>query len=112
MTGFQENINPEEIAARERLYGGSLPDWCVSGKDLPDIYQVVSETLTIKGSNAIDLNCLLAILEESGVSPDQVDKIWDVVSKEVPGQLNQLELRLLLGLVALAQVKIIIIIII
>ena len=112
MTGFEENINPKEIAARERLYGVSLPDWCVSGKDLPNIYEAVAETLTMKGSNGIDLNRLPSILESSSVSHDQLDHIWNVVSKEVPGQLNQLELRLLLGLVALAQVIIIIIIII
>ena len=110
LTGFEENINPVEIAARERLYGVSLPDWCVNGKDLPNIYQAVAETLIMKGSNGIDLNLLPSILEASSVSHDQLDHIWDVVNKEVPGQLNQLELRLLLGLVALAQVIIIIII--
>ena len=110
MTGIEENINPEEIAARERLYGVSLPDWCVSGKDLPNIYEAVAETLTMKGSNGIDLNRLPSILEASSFSHDQLDHIWNVVSREVSGQLNQLELRLLLGLVALAQVIIIIII--
>ena len=109
LTGFEENINPVEIAARERLYGVSLPDWCVSGKGLPNIYEAVAETLTMKGSNGIDLNRLPSILESSRVSHDQLDHIWNVFSKEVPGQLNQLELRLLLGLVALAQVIIIMI---
>ena len=109
MTGFEENINPEEIAARERLYGVSLPDWCVSDKDLPNIYEAVAETLAMNGSSGIDLNRLPSILESSCVSHDQLDHIWNVVSKEIPGQLNQLELRLLLGLVALAQVIIIMI---
>lgn len=85
----------------ERLYGGLPPGWCISGRDVPDIYEVMTRQLSMKESHEID-----AILAASNLSEDQFRHIKSIANKSVPGKWNPLELRIALGLVALAQVRI------
>ena len=87
----------------ELLYGVSLPDWCVHGTDLPGIYKEIAEK-TKDACDAIDTNRLFPILMASDLPRDQLGHIWNRANRAVPGQLNLLELRIVLGLVALGQV--------
>lgn len=87
----------------ELLYGVTLPDWCINGTDLPGVYKEITEK-TSDASDAIDTNRLFPILMASDLPRDQLGHIWNQANKAVPGQLNTLELRIVLGLVALAQV--------
>lgn len=85
------------------LYGVTLPDWCVHGTDLPGIYKEIAEKTT-DACDAIDTNRLFPILMASSLLRDQLGHIWNRANRAVPGQLNLLELRIVLGLVALGQV--------
>lgn len=87
----------------ELLYGVALPDWCVNGTDLPGVYKEITDK-TVEGSDVIDTNRLFPILMASDLPRDQLGQIWNRANRNVPGQLNALELRIVLGLVALAQV--------
>lgn len=87
----------------ELLYGVTLPDWCVNGTDLPGVYKEITDK-TMEGSDVIDTNRLFPILMASDLPRDQLGQIWNRANRNVPGQLNALELRIVLGLVALAQV--------
>lgn len=87
----------------ELLYGVTLPDWCVHGTDLPGIYKEIAEKTT-DACDAIDTNRLFPILMASSLPRDQLGHIWNRANQAVPGQLNLLELRIVLGLVALGQV--------
>ena len=81
----------------------SLPEWCVHATDLPGVYKEIAEK-TGDGSDGIDTNRLFPILMASDLPRDQLGQIWNRANRAVPGQLNELELRIVLGLVALAQV--------
>lgn len=81
----------------------TLPDWCVNGTDLPGVYKEITDK-TMEGSDVIDPNRLFPILMASDLPRDQLGQIWNRANRNVPGQLNALELRIVLGLVALAQV--------
>ena len=87
----------------ELLYGVALPDWCVKGTDLPGVYKEI-EDKTNDATDTIDTNRLFPILMASDLPRDQLGHIWNKANRAVPGQLNALELRIVLGLVALAQV--------
>ena len=87
----------------ELLYGVTLPDWCVHGTDLPGIYKEIAEKTT-DACDAIDTNRLFPILMASDLPRDKLGHIWNRANRAVPGQLNLLELRIVLGLVALGQV--------
>ena len=102
MTACEEN-NPAELANLKRLYS-DVPDWCVNGQDLPGVYKVITGMVSMEGTDAIDTNRFLSIVKESGLTQDLLDHILGVVNKACPGRLNVLDLRLALGLVALAQV--------
>ena len=102
MTVCDEN-NPAELANLKQLYG-DVPDWCVNGQDLPHVYKVITGMVSMEGTDVIATNRFLSILKESGLTQDLLDHILRIVNKACPGQLNVLELRLALGLVALAQV--------
>lgn len=78
-----------------------LPRWCTNGEDLPEVYEVIARHLTTKGSDAID-----TILEASNLSEDLLHHIKSIANKSVPGKWISLEVRIALGLVALAQVLI------
>ncbi|KAL9988732.1 hypothetical protein ACROYT_G003211 [Oculina patagonica] len=86
----------------ELLYGVTLPDWCLHGTDLPGIYKEIAEK-TSDACDAIDTNRLFPILMASDLPRDQLGHIWNRANRAVPGQLNLLELRIVLGLVALGQ---------
>lgn len=86
----------------ELLYGVSLPEWCVHATDLPGVYKEIAEK-TSDGSDGIDTSRLFPILVASDLPRDQLGQIWNRANRAVPGQLNELELRIVLGLVALAQ---------
>ena len=92
-TDFSEDV--------ERLYGVHLPGWCMKGVGLPDDYKVIERQFRSEGSDVID-----SILAASSLSEDLVHHIKSIANKSVPGIWNQLELRIALGLVALAQVRI------
>ena len=96
----------EQTAAEklEALYGVQLPEWYLSGSDLPSVYKDVASR-TLCGPDAIDTGELYPILLASDVSRDKLGVIWNHVNRATPGQLNALELRIMLGLVALAQVS-------
>ena len=85
----------------ERLYGEPLPRWCMTGEDLPDVYKVIERHVKLEGSDRID-----AILAASNLPEDQLHHIKRIAKKLVPGKWSQVELRIALGLVALAQVRI------
>lgn len=87
----------------ELLYGVALPDWCIKGTDLPGVYKEI-EDKTSNATDTIDTNRLFPILMASDLPRDQLGHIWNKANRAVPGQLNVLELRIVLGLVALAQV--------
>lgn len=87
----------------ELLYGVALPDWCIKGTDLPGVYKQI-EDKTSDATDTIDTNRLFPILMASDLPRDQLGHIWNKANRAVPGQLNVLELRIVLGLVALAQV--------
>ena len=87
----------------ELLYGITLPDWCVNGTDLPGIYRDVADK-TVTLSDAVDTNQLFPILMACDLPRDKLGHIWNQANRAVPGQLNTLELRIVLGLVALGQV--------
>ena len=91
----------ESAEDEKRTYGVPLPRWCMTGKDLPGVYKVIERHVTLKGSDRID-----AILEASNLSEDQLHHIKRIAKKLVPGKWSQVELRIALGLVALAQVRI------
>lgn len=96
----------EDTAERklELLYGVSLPEWCVHGTDLPGIYKQIAEKTSNACDDLIDTNGLFPILMASDLPRDQLGHIWNQANRAVPGQLNMLELRIVLGLVALGQV--------
>ncbi|XP_074629509.1 synergin gamma-like isoform X2 [Acropora palmata] len=98
--GAESNDSPE--GKLEVLYGVKLPDWCVNGTDLPGVYKEIQEK-TIGASETIDTNRLFPILMASDLSRDQLGHIWNRANRAIAGQLNTLELRMVLGLVALAQ---------
>ena len=87
----------------ELLYGVKLPDWCVNGTDLPGVYREIQKK-TSDASDTIDTNRLFPILMASDLPRDQLGHIWSKANRAIAGQLNTLELRIVLGLVALAQV--------
>ncbi|XP_022780245.1 synergin gamma-like isoform X2 [Stylophora pistillata] len=95
----------EDTAERklELLYGVSLPEWCVHGTDLPGIYKQIAEKTSNACDDLIDTNGLFPILMASDLPRDQLGHIWNQANRAVPGQLNMLELRIVLGLVALGQ---------
>ena len=101
MTVLEDEDSPERKL--ELLYGVTLPDWCVNGTDLPGVYKDIAEKTT-DVSDAIDTNSLFPILMASDLPRDQLGHIWNKANRAVPGQLNTLELRIVLGLVALGQV--------
>lgn len=86
----------------ELLYGVKLPDWCVNGTDLPGVYREIQEK-TSDASDTIDTNRLFPILMASDLPRDQLGHIWSKANRAIAGQLNTLELRIVLGLIALAQ---------
>lgn len=75
----------------------------MNGTDLPGVYKEITDE-TMEGSDVIDTNRLFPILMASDLPRDQLGEIWNRANRNVPGQLNALELRIVLGLVALAQV--------
>lgn len=75
----------------------------MNSTDLPGVYKEITDK-TMEGSDVIDTNRLFPILMASDLSRDQLGQIWNRANRNVPGQLNALELRIVLGLVALAQV--------
>lgn len=99
---------PEEEDCPERklevLYGVTLPDWCIHGTDLPGIYKEIAEKTSDACDDVIDTNHLFPILMASDLPRDQLGHIWNQANRAIPGQLNMLELRIVLGLVALGQV--------
>lgn len=66
------------------------------------MYKDVKDAVTKNG--AIDTGSLYPILLESELSRDILGQIWNRVNKATPGQLTDMELRMMLGLVALGQV--------
>lgn len=90
----------------ELLYGVSLPEWCVHGTDLPGIYKEIAERTSNPCDDLIDTSGLFPILMASDLPRDQLGHIWNQANRAVPGQLNLLELRIVLGLVALGQVDV------
>lgn len=90
----------------ELLYGVSLPEWCVHGTDLPGIYKEIAERTSNPCDDLIDTSSLFPILMASDLPRDQLGHIWNQANRAVPGQLNMLELRIVLGLVALGQVDV------
>ena len=102
LTGAESDDSPE--GKLELLYGVKLPDWCVNGTDLPGVYKEIQEK-TIGASETIDTNRLFPILMASDLPRDQLGHIWNRANRAIAGQLNTLELRMVLGLVALAQVR-------
>lgn len=90
----------------ELLYGVSLPEWCVHGTDLPGIYKEIAERTSNPCDDFIDTSGLFPILMASDLPRDQLGHIWNQANRAVPGQLNMLELRIVLGLVALGQVDV------
>ncbi|KAK3749138.1 hypothetical protein QZH41_009816, partial [Actinostola sp. cb2023] len=90
-----------EEAKLERLYGITIPDWCSQGQNLPGVYKDVKEAATLNG--ATDTCTLYPILLASELHRDVLGQIWSRVNKATPGQLNDMELRMMLGLIALGQ---------
>ena len=86
----------------KKLYGIDLPDWCTTGKDLPGVYKDVKDTVILNG--AIDTGKLYTVLLASELQRDILGQLWSQVNKATPGQLNDMELRMILGLIALGQV--------
>ena len=54
---------------------------------------------------AVDTSKVYPILLSSNISKDRLRDIWEMANKRNPGILNEKELYLALGLVALAQVN-------
>ena len=98
-----DKTEPEEDPLKT-LYGVDLPDWVINGTDLPGVYKDVVAKCTC-GPDMIDTNVLYPILLYSDLPRDTLGVIWNKANQATPGQLNHLELRILLGLVALAQVR-------
>ena len=96
-----EEAEPEDPL--KTLYGLELPEWITSGTDLPGVYKDVVAKCT-SGTDMINTNDLYPILLASELPRDTLGAIWNSANHAKPGQLNHLELRIVLGLVALAQV--------
>ncbi|EDO44213.1 predicted protein [Nematostella vectensis] len=96
----EEPAEPRELTPKD-IYGVNPPHWCTESTNLPCIYSEVAEKATADGS--LDTNRLYPILLASGLPKDVLGKIWMQVNRESPGQLSLLELKMMLGLIALGQ---------
>ena len=91
-------VDPELV-----IYGVSLPEWTKNTAMLPAVYAQIHKMCS--SSDAISTSQLYPILLSSDLPRDKLGYIWSKCNKAIPGELNEKELYLILGMVALAQVK-------
>ena len=88
----------------QAIYGLSLPEWSKNSSMLPAIYKQVHKMCSSPSSNVISTEQLYPLLLSSDLPRDKLGHIWSKCNKAIPGELNEQELYLILGMVALAQV--------
>ena len=71
----------------------------------PRLYTTVFERCSKPGEAYMDTELLFPLLLSSQLPKNVLRDLWTVANKEIPGKLNQTELFVLLGLIALAQVE-------
>ena len=102
--GLEVPVPEEEIDTTEMLYGSQLPEWAMDPSSLPSVYrQVLKRCLSVDGW--IDTAKLQPVLMTSNLPKSMLGTIWEASNKKCPGTLNEVELYLVLGMVALAQVS-------
>lgn len=82
----------------------AYPSWCFQDLEIPSLYKIVYEAVSAPNGDVITAK-VKSILLSSGVNKKTLYKIWEISNREQPGTLKMQELYLALGLVALAQVK-------
>ena len=102
------DVNQETPAVDPELviYGVSLPDWTKNTSNLPAVYTQVHRMCSSPSNDVISTSQLYPVLLSSDLPRDKLGYIWSKCNKAIPGELNEQELYLILGMVALAQVKI------
>jgi hypothetical protein len=93
-------VDPEQA-----IYGVSLPEWSKNTTMLPAVYKQIHKMCSSPSNDMISTSQLYPILLSSDLPNDKLGYIWSKCNKAVPGELNEKELYLILGMVALAQVK-------
>ena len=101
------DVNQEtpEVNQEIVIYGVSLPDWTKNTTMLPAVYTQIHRMCSSTSTNVISTSQLYPILLSSDLPREKLGYIWSKCNKAVPGELNEKELYLILGMVALAQVK-------
>ncbi len=71
---------------------------------MPTVYKkILEKSLALDGS--IDTGKLHSLLLASNVAKDKLGVIWEMANRRTPGILVEEELYIVLGLIALAQVR-------
>lgn len=91
-------VDPEQA-----IYGISLPEWSKNTTMLPAVYKQIHKMCSC--NDVISTSQLYPILLSSDLPRDKLGYIWSKCNKAVPGELNEKELYIILGMVALAQVS-------
>ena len=71
----------------------------------PPIYSAVHERCAVPGQAHVSTKLLYPLLLSSGLPRDVLRDLWSTANREEPGRLTQSELFVLLGFIALAQVR-------
>ncbi|XP_028409115.1 uncharacterized protein LOC114531700 [Dendronephthya gigantea] len=93
-----------DIDPEQQIYGLSLPEWSKNTTMLPAIYKQIHKMCSSPAGDFISTSQLYPILLSSDLPRDKLGHIWSKCNKAVPGELNEKELYLILGMIALAQV--------
>lgn len=99
----EEVIQEPPVDPEQQIYGVRLPGWSKDMTLLPSVYKQIYRICSSDSSD-ISTSQLYPILLSSDLSRDKLGHIWSQCNKAAPGQLNEQELYLILGMVALAQV--------
>ena len=98
-----QDVDQECLDPEKQIYGVRLPGWSKDTTLLPAVYKQIYQICSSDSTNIITSQ-LYPILLSSDLPRDKLGHIWSQCNKVVPGQLNEQELYLILGMIALAQV--------
>lgn len=82
-----------------------LPYWLKDSSKLPELYSIAAGLVQTSDKEWIDTSRAYMLLMQTGVPPQYLGILWEMVNQSKPGQLKRSEFYALLALVACVQVR-------